>query len=324
MPEPLKLRRLEHLVLLADEMSFVRAAEAACLSQSAFGRSIQALEDSLGLRLVDRGQRHVELTPAGRRLTSRARRLLSSTDEMQRELEMLRRGDLGDVAAGAGPFTSVAIFPKALADLRAQHPNVNVRLDVDHWSSLLRRLRSERLDFFVSDTREIPAAPDLAIRPLCELTGALFCRADHPLLAKAPLELSDLATAHFASVHMPGVVRDELLAHMAPDSGGGFPVVLECESAAVTREFALQTDVVVVSCQAALRLELECGALRELPVRPFTALGMGTPLRTEIGIVQLVGRTCSPASELLLERVHARADELRPGRSGRAPGAFAG
>lgn len=311
MPEPLKLRRLEHLVLLADELSFARAAEVACLSQSAFSRSIQALEDSLGLRLVDRGQRQVELTSAGRRLTARARKLLGSTREMQRELELLRRGDLGDIAVGAGPFTSTAIFPKALADLRARHPSINVRLDVDSSSSLLRRLRSESLDFFVSDIREIPAASDLAIQPLCTLTGSLFCRPDHPLLATHPLELSDLATARFASVHLPGAVRSELLLHMAPFSGAGFPVVLECESATVSREFALQTDVIVVSSHEALRLELACGALRELVVRPFAELGMRTPLRTEIGVVRLSARTRSPASELLLELVCARAEALR-------------
>jgi hypothetical protein len=102
--------------------------------------------------------------------------------------------------------------------------------------------------------------------------------------------------------------------HMAPYSGGGFPIVLECESAAVTREFALQSDVVIISCRDALRLELECGALRELVVRPLAELGSRTPLRTEIGVVRLSGRTRSPASELLLELLRTRAEEVRAGQ----------
>lgn len=305
MTAPLKLRRLEHLLLLADELNFARAAEVACLSQSAFSRSIQALEDSLGLRLVDRGQRQIELTPAGRRLTARARRLLSSTNEMQRELEMLRRGDLGDIAVGAGPFTAVALFPAALASLHARHPAINVKLEVDNWSSLLRRLRSEKLDFFVSDIREITGTADVSVQPLCTLTGSLFCRRGHPLLARQPLEFSDLAHARFASVHMPAMVRSELFTHMAPYSGDGFPIVLECESSAVTREFALRTDTVIIACKEALRFELECGALEELVVRPLVTLGKLTPLRTEIGVVRLNGRTRSTASELLIEFLQA-------------------
>ena len=302
MPEPLKLRRLEHLVLLADELNFARAAELACLSQSAFSRSIQALEDSLGLRLVDRGQRHVQLTAAGARLLARARRLLTSTNDLQRELEILRRGDLGDVSVGAGPFTAVAIFPDALAILQARHPAVSVRLDVDNWGSLLQRQRAERLDFFVSDIREIPQGPDITIKPLGTLTGSLFCRAGHPLLDRCPLELSELATARFASVYMPDVVRNELLALMARHVGG-LPVVFECENGTVTRELVLRTDVVVVACREALRVELEHGVLKELPVRQFLELGDRTPLRTEIGLVRQNARTLAPASQLLLELV---------------------
>ncbi len=303
MSEPLKLRRLEHLVLLADELNFARAAELAFLSQSAFSRSIQALEESLGLRLFDRGLRYVKLTSAGQRLVLRARRLLASTNDLQRELELLRRGDLGDVAVGAGPFTAVAIFPEALARLRAEHASVNVRLNVDNWWSLLERLTAEKLDFFISDIREIPRSDDVSIQPLGTLKGSLFCRAGHPLLDKAPLELADLAQTQFASVYMPDVVKDALSALLAPLSGARLPVVFECESAVATREFIFRTDVVLLACKEAVQVELDCGRLRELPVQQLQALGAGTPLRTEIGVVRSRNRTLTPASELLLSYV---------------------
>ena len=61
----LNLRQLQHLLLLADELHFARASERAFLSQSAFSRSIQALEESVGLRLFDRDLRLVRPTPSG-------------------------------------------------------------------------------------------------------------------------------------------------------------------------------------------------------------------------------------------------------------------
>jgi len=308
MPEPLKLRRLEHLVLLADELNFARAAELACLSQSAFSRSVQALEESLGLRLFDRGVRQVQLTSAGQRLLARARHLLSSTKDMQRELELIRRGDLGDVVVGAGPFTAVALFPEALAHLRAQHPEVYVKLHVDNWSSLLHRLSAEELDFFISDIREIPASDDITIKPLGMLKGSLFCRAGHPLSALGPLELADLATAKFASVYMPDMVRSALLELMAAHTSASFPVVFECESAVVTRELIFRTDMVLVACREAVQVELDCGLLKELSVRQFVEMGNKTPLRTEIGVVRWNGRTLTPASELLLKHILEVAD----------------
>jgi hypothetical protein len=52
-----------------------------------------------------------------------------------------------------------------------------------------------------------------------------------------------------------------------------------------------------------VQVELDCGLLRELPVRQLDALGAGTPLRTEIGVVRCKNRTLTPASELLLSYV---------------------
>ena len=309
MSEPLKLRRLEHLVLLADELNFARAAESACLSQSAFSRSIQALEESLGLRLFDRGLKFVKLTAAGQRVLARARKLLVTTNDMQREIAMLRRGDLGDIAVGAGPFTAVALFPEALVRLRNEHPRVNVRLNVDNWWSLLERLNAEKLDLFVSDIREIPPSHDITIQPLGTIKGSLFCRAGHPLIRDEPLELGDLANAQFASVYMPEVVRRELNGIVAPLTGEPFKVVFECESAVATREFVCRTDVILLACKEAIRVELESGLLRELPVRQLLELGANSPLRTDIGIVRATERTLTPASELLLSYLVELASE---------------
>lgn len=301
MSEPLKLRRLEHLVLLAEQLNFARAAELACLSQSAFSRSIQALEDSLGLRLFDRGLRYVRLTSAGVRLVSRARKLLSSTTDLQRELELLRRGDLGDVAVGAGPFTAVAIFPAALARLYALHPEINIRLAVDHSSALLQQLDEEKLDFFISDIREISLTEDILVQPLGTLKGSLFCRTGHPMLDRAPLDVADLVNLKFASVHMPAVVRQELSKLVGQRGHDGFSLAFECESAVVARELISRTDVVLVACREALLVEIEHGLVQELKVTAFDMPGSLTPLRTEIGVVRHRERTPTPASELLLE-----------------------
>ena len=70
------LKRLGHLVALADECHFARAAERVHLSQPAFSRSIQTIESDLGMRLFDRESGQVKPTPAGAFLIERARRLL--------------------------------------------------------------------------------------------------------------------------------------------------------------------------------------------------------------------------------------------------------
>ena len=61
----MNLRRLNHVVALADTLHFARAAEAAHLSQPAFSRSIQAIESELGIRLFDRDVGSGTARPAG-------------------------------------------------------------------------------------------------------------------------------------------------------------------------------------------------------------------------------------------------------------------
>lgn len=309
MVQPLKLRQLEHLALLGEELNFARAADRACLSQSAFSRSIQALESQLGLRLCDRDLKFVKLTPVGERVVQRAQRLLSGSMDLAREIELLRQGDLGKVACGAGPFTATALFPDAVGRLHRRHPRVEVRLKVDNWWSLLALLHDEELDFFISDIREIPPNDDLLIEPLGKLTGSLYCRPDHPLTGKSRLALRDLAGARFASVYMPDPVRAGFAALLGAAAGTPFAPAFECENIVVARELVRRSDLVLLACIDAIRFEVETGYLVELPVAELADLHAATPLRTEIGVVRLRHRTLTPASELLIE--HAR--EVGPG-----------
>lgn len=83
----IEFKRLQHLVLLAEELNFSRAAERACLSQTAFSRSIQSLEAEFGLRLFDRGTRWVQPTTTGRHLAERARELLARARDLAQEVD---------------------------------------------------------------------------------------------------------------------------------------------------------------------------------------------------------------------------------------------
>src|SRR5574337_443604 len=94
------LKRLAHVVALADEGHFGRAAERVHLSQPAFSRSIQAIESDLGLRLFDRGTDGAKPTPAGGFLIERARRLLFDARCLQRDAALYRDSKLGDTAFG--------------------------------------------------------------------------------------------------------------------------------------------------------------------------------------------------------------------------------
>jgi DNA-binding transcriptional LysR family regulator len=139
-------RQLEHLVLLADHGHFGHAAKACNVTQSTLSASIKELENTLQAPLVDRTKRRVVLTPLGREIVERARRILNEGKDL---VEAARAGSeplsgilrMG-VIATVGPF----LLPEVLPRLRRAYPALRLYLVEDLTTRLVEELRAGRLD----------------------------------------------------------------------------------------------------------------------------------------------------------------------------------
>lgn len=174
------IKRLTHIVALADKRNFARAAERSNLTQPALTRSIQAAEAELGLRLFDRGGTEVTPTPAGEFVLERARRLVFDSRCLSRDMELYPDRRLGDTAFGVGPFPAATLLAPLLVGLRESFPGINLRVEVGNWDLLARRLRDEDIEFFIADTRDLPHDPSLLVRALRREPGSFYVRAGHP------------------------------------------------------------------------------------------------------------------------------------------------
>jgi DNA-binding transcriptional LysR family regulator len=77
----IELRHMQYFVAVAEQLSFRRAAERLFISQPTLSHQIAKFEKTLGIRLLDRDRRHVELTDAGAVFLERARQILSEADQ---------------------------------------------------------------------------------------------------------------------------------------------------------------------------------------------------------------------------------------------------
>lgn len=107
----LDFRQLRNFVALVEYGSFHRAAEAVCLSQSAFSRSIQSLEQSVGHPLFDRQNKLPTLTRHGQKLLPYARRFQELNIELSSLLGETDDSENGEVAFGCGPAPGGAPDP---------------------------------------------------------------------------------------------------------------------------------------------------------------------------------------------------------------------
>jgi DNA-binding transcriptional LysR family regulator len=305
------IKRLTHIVALADKRNFARAAELSNLSQPALTRSIQAAEAEFGLRLFDRSHAEVTPTPAGAFVLERARRLVFDSRCLKRDMDLYRDRRLGDTAFGVGPFPAATVLSALLVGLRDTFPDVHVRVEVGNWERLTRHLRDEDIEFFVADTRDLPDDPDLSVRALRRETGSFYVRAGHPLAARAGnVTLAQLWSFGVASVRLPRPVRATLARLMGLPPGATPPLALECDDIETLKRVALATDTVLGAPDDSVAALVAQGVLVNLAARGLPSMF------SAMGVVTLRGRTPSPMAEAIVERLPWAA---APGRGARTP-----
>jgi DNA-binding transcriptional LysR family regulator len=291
------LKRWTHVVAVADRRSFVRAAEQVHLSQPALTRSIQAAEAELGLLLFDRGTNEVTVTPAGEFVIARARQLVFNSHCLERDVELYRNRGLGDTAFGIGPFPAATFLPGLLAQLRREHPHVNLRVEISNWQLLLKRLLEEDIEFFVAETRDLPANPQINIDPLGREPGGFYVRRGHPLATRKTVTLNQLWGHGVLSVRLPAGVRAVLANLLGASTGADLKFALECDNLQVLKTVALNSDSVLAAPHASVVDEIAAKTLVPLVVTGLPAVA------AQMGVVTLRGRTPSPMAELILGRL---------------------
>ncbi len=298
------LKRLKHLVALADSRNFGRAATQCHLTQSAFSRSIQAAEDELGLLLFDRGPVEVTCTDAGSFVVERARKLLFESRCLERDVSLYRERLVGDLAFGVGPFPAATVVPPLLTEIRTRFAGVCVRVEVNNADFLATHLRAEELDFYLADVRNVVAAPDLTINRVAKLPAGFYVRAGHPLLMQPHITAAALLPWGLASVRLPEVMRIGLGALMGLAAGTPLPLAVECDDLSLLKSLALSSDTVIGCADMGAIQDVQAGRLERLDVADIA------PLYADMAIVSLKGRSYSLMAQFAVDFIVRQGKDL--------------
>lgn len=294
------LKRLKHLVVLADTRNFGRAAEQCHLSQSAFSRSIQAAEDELGLQLFVRGTLDVRCTPAGEFVLERARKLLFENRCLERDLSLYRERLMGDLAFGVGPYPAATIVSGLLSDLRARYPQVKLRVEVNNAKYLVDHLRAEELDFYLADLRNVPEADDLECTRIGLLQAGFFVRKGHPVLSHTLVTGAEVLHYGLASVQVHESILQMLGPLMGLPQGTRMPLALECDDLSLLKKVTLETDTILACPLAGAQDEVAASRLVPIAVAGLPTLG------SDLGVVALKGRSFSPLARYAVDWLKQR------------------
>ncbi|MBO3278190.1 LysR family transcriptional regulator [Pseudomonas schmalbachii] len=193
----MELRHLRYFVAVAEELHFGRAAEQLGISQPPLSQQIQALEEEIGARLLDRTNRRVSLTEAGRLFLDEARQILQQVDKAVLLARRAHQGEVGELKIGftaSAPFTSS--IPRSILAFRRAYPAVHLDLRELNSSEVVQALLDERVQVGVIRPIELPDILEM-VELFSEPLVAVL-RAGHPLAGGGDsLSIAELAEEPF-------------------------------------------------------------------------------------------------------------------------------
>ncbi|MGE4406487.1 LysR family transcriptional regulator [Pseudomonas sp.] len=194
------MRRIDFVTLrlfaaIADERSLTRAAEREHLALAAVSKRVSDLEGQLGVSLLYRQPKGVELTPAGHALLHHARNLLDNLRQLDADLSEFSQGVKGHVRIHANTSAVIEFLPEDLSAFARQHPEVKIDLEERVSSDTLRALREGLTDIGIF-AGHMPAE-DLQVFAYREDRLVLVTPREHPLAPREHIALSEAAGFDF-------------------------------------------------------------------------------------------------------------------------------
>ncbi|MBN6052743.1 LysR family transcriptional regulator [Nonomuraea sp. RK-328] len=206
-------RRLRVLHEVARRGGVMRAAEALYLTPSAVSQQLAQLEREVGLALIDRSQRRVSLTPAGRVLAGYAERVEEELAEARRELTRFTERLAGPVRIAAFPTVIKHMLVPALRDLAARHPRITPIIHEVYGQPALQELRLGAVDVLITEqdmSLPVLSQPSLATRPLYVDEYRIVVPPEWPNPPRSMADLADVPWVAGEPDHACGQALDRL------------------------------------------------------------------------------------------------------------------
>lgn len=187
----MNIRDLQYLVAVADLKNFSKAADLCHVSQPTLSNQIKKLEDTLGMAVFERSNKHVMLTEHGAGVVAHARRILSEVDKIKDLAEHAHDPLAGKFRLGAFPTLATYVFPKLVTQVKRTMPNVKLILMEEKTAALLEKLKLGTIDAALI---ALPVADDyLHAEPLFNDAFYLAVPPNHALAKAKSVTQGELA-----------------------------------------------------------------------------------------------------------------------------------
>jgi DNA-binding transcriptional LysR family regulator len=183
---------------VAELRNFRKAAETVNISQPAFSRRIEKLEEALGVRLLDRTTRQVNLTTVGRDFDRKVQQLLDDLDNMLLGIRGVAATRMGEVTIACVPSAVYYYLSRVISRYHERYPKIRVIVLDASANEVLSSVARSEADFGVNFIGSME--PEIEFTLLEQDRFMAACRRDHPLARSKRVTWTELAGYDYISV----------------------------------------------------------------------------------------------------------------------------
>ncbi|MFB8246654.1 LysR substrate-binding domain-containing protein [Streptomyces sp. NPDC055952] len=203
------LAQLRAFAAVAEHLHFRDAAAAIGMSQPALSGAVSALEETLGVTLLERTTRKVLLSPEGERIAARAKAVLGEVESLMEEAEAARAPFTGVLRLGVIPTVAPYLLPTVLRLVHDRYPDLDLQVHEEQTANLLDGLAGGRLDLLLL---AVPlGVPGVTELPLFDEDFVLVTPLDHRLGGREGIPREALRELRLLLLDEGHCLRDQAL-----------------------------------------------------------------------------------------------------------------
>jgi DNA-binding transcriptional LysR family regulator len=185
---------LDHLRTFLEVIrlqSFSEVAKKLSISQPAVSFQIQKLERDLGVRLIDRSQKSITVTEAGKRLLRFANAVEEERSQLLHDIDQLRQEVTGDLIIAASTIPGEFLLPPILSEFKARHPTIGIQVAISDSLAVINHVQSGTYE--VGFCGIAPQDEELEVFRIAEDEIVLIVFPEHPFAQRQDVSLMEIA-----------------------------------------------------------------------------------------------------------------------------------
>lgn len=263
--------KLHSLLKVAQLKSYTEAAKQLSLTQPAVSQHIHQLEEELGIKIFDRVNNELIVTPQGEIALHYAERMQTLFESMKTAIDNERQG-VSSLSVGITHTAESNPIAQVLARYTASHKGVNIKMITDTISNLYDKLRTFEIDLAIVEGRT--ADPSLRYTLLDTDCLMLVTCPEHPLAKKGLVTVDEIKRENLILRLASSNTRNLFVSHLQSNNMdiAEFNVILEVDNIATIKDLVRLNYGVSVLPQSVCLDELKKGKIAAMPIENFSMM----------------------------------------------------